>query len=216
MPEDQHARRPRPTSAWERRLIRLAADGDHNAQTELLARYEPLVRRVTRSLFLPGGDWQDIAQMARLAVLDAARCWDPRRGVPFSSFAHLCATREARMAVQSARAGKHQVLNRAFALDAGRADDEDGEPREEILSIAVVVAASRGDNDPVAKTIAREQLRGVVARSQTLSQLERRALAMAASDYSHREIAQTLCVGVRAVNNALQRARHKLAEPIAA
>jgi DNA-directed RNA polymerase specialized sigma24 family protein len=37
---------------------------------------------------------------------------------------------------------------------------------------------------------------------------------MAASDYAHREIAAELHVGVRAVNNAVQRARHKLANPV--
>jgi hypothetical protein len=36
-----------------------------------------------------------------------------------------------------------------------------------------------------------------------------------ANDHSHREIAATLHIRIRAVNNALQRARHKLREPIA-
>ena len=39
---------------------------------------------------------------------------------------------------------------------------------------------------------------------------------LASNDRSHTEIAATLHIRVRAVNNALQRARQKLREPIAA
>ncbi len=68
----------------------------------------------------------------------------------------------------------------------------------------------------MAKTLAREQLRALIARTRTLSPLERRALVLANNDHSHTEIAATLHIRVRAVNNALQRARHKLREPVAA
>ena len=90
------ADRPRPTTNWERRLIRSAGRGDAVAQARLLSLYEPMVRRIARRMFLPGGDRDDLAQEARVGVIDAARVWDPRRGVPFSSFAHLCAVREVR------------------------------------------------------------------------------------------------------------------------
>lgn len=67
----------------------------------------------------------------------------------------------------------------------------------------------------MAKTLAREQLRALIARTRTLSPLERRAL-MLDNDRSPTEIAATLHIRVRAVTNALQRARRKLREPLAA
>jgi RNA polymerase sporulation-specific sigma factor len=209
-----HSRgRPRPTSIWERRLIRAARNGDPVALTRLLSLYEPMVRRIARTLYLPGGDRDDLAQEARLGVIDAARSWDPARGVPFSSFAWLCAIREARMAVGAARARKHQILNSAFQLDRGPVDDAAvvGLPSGAWLPALSFTIAGRRDDEPEAKTLAREQLRSVVARTHTLTALERRAIGLAASDYTHGEIADELHVGVRAVNNALQRARHKLA-----
>ena len=69
------------------------------------------------------------------------------------------------------------------------------------------------DEDPVAKVIAREELGGIIGRVHTLSELERRALAMATAGHPYREIAPTLGIRIRAVNNALQRARRKLALP---
>jgi RNA polymerase sporulation-specific sigma factor len=130
------------------------------------------------------------------------RAWDPKRGVPFRSFAWLCATREARMAVNSARAGKHQPLNGARPLHA---TGDTGLPLGD-----TVEDTGRPDENPVAKAIAREQLQCIVDRASRLTALERRALALSANDCGHREIASALGVRQRAVNNALQRARRKL------
>jgi DNA-directed RNA polymerase specialized sigma24 family protein len=72
-----------------------------------------------------------------------------------------------------------------------------------------------GDHDPVAKLLAREQLRGLIARTRILTPLERRAVLLAANDHTHAEIAAALHIGPRAVTNALQRARDKLRDPLA-
>jgi RNA polymerase sporulation-specific sigma factor len=194
-------RRPAPTSLAERRLIRAAKRGDRAAQAELLGRYEPMVRQVARRFCLPGGDVDDLAQHARLAILDAVRDWDPRRRVPFRSFAWMCAVREAGMAVKSGLAGKHQPLNQASSLS---------ETGQDGLPLAETIAAGRPDDDPLEKLIAREELEFVLARLATLSRLERQALALSAGGWGYRDIAARLGVSLKAVNNALQRARRKL------
>jgi RNA polymerase sporulation-specific sigma factor len=175
-----------------------------------------MVRRIAHTLFLPGGDRDDLAQEARVGVIDAARTWDPHRGVPFSCFARLCAIREARMAVSSACSHKHQVLSRAWPLEPSVGRDDPSDLDREYLVPEVARVVGRRDDDPVAVTIAREQLDGVIGRMQSLTAMEREALVLAASDYTHREIADALQVRVRAVNNALQRARHKLGDAVAA
>jgi RNA polymerase sporulation-specific sigma factor len=126
--------------------------------------------------------------------------------VPFRSFAWLCAVRETRMAVNAARAGKHQPLNDARSLHPVAGDD--GHALEDTLE-----ATGCPDADPVAKTLAREQLREIRIRIRTLTDLERRALMLSANDHSHCDAAGALGVGERAVNNALQRARRKLLTP---
>lgn len=172
-----------------------------------------MVRHIAHRFFLPGGDREDLAQEARWGVTEAMRTWDSSRGVPFSSFAWLCATREARMAITCALAHKHRVLTTARSLDG----DADRVPVPHSVQLRsdearMPIAGAEGDKDPVAKTLARERLAEIVVRARGLSMLERQALAMATTDHSHREIATALCVGPRAVNNALQRARHKLRE----
>jgi RNA polymerase sporulation-specific sigma factor len=194
---------PAFTPLWEQRLIAAAKRGDRVAEAQLLDLYEPMVRRITGSLYLPGGEREDLAQEARLGILAAIRAWDPDRSVPFRCFAWLCAVREARMAVSAARAAKHQPLNHARSLHSPIA--EDGAPLEDTL-----VATGHPDDDPVAKTLARERLRGILDRARELTELERGALTLSANDHTHRDSARELGVGERAVNNALQRARRKL------
>ena len=192
------------TAIRERRLVRDAQRGDRAAEAGLLARYEPVARRIAMAQFMPGGERDDLAQYARLGILRAIHAWDPRRGVTFRWFVWLCAVREARMAVIAARAGKHQPLTGARSLHP-IVGGENGHALEDTLE-----ATGRPDTDPVAKAVARERLGEILARAHTLTDLERRALALSANDISHRECAGRLGVGERAVNNALQRARRKL------
>src|SRR3954462_10453920 len=124
----QAARRlPLPTTGSERRLILAARGGDATAQARVLSQYEPMMRLIARRLYLPGGEADALAQEARLGLVEAMRTWDPYRGVPFSNFAWLCATRDARNAVVTARTAKHHLLTTAAPLDrtAGSATEGD-------------------------------------------------------------------------------------------
>ena len=100
---------PAFTPLWEQRLICAAKRGDRVAEAQLLELYEPMVRRIAGSLYLPGGEREDLAQEARLGILAAIRAWDPGRSVPFRCFAWLCGLREANTAVNAARAAKHPM-----------------------------------------------------------------------------------------------------------
>jgi RNA polymerase sporulation-specific sigma factor len=201
------SRAPSPqTPTWERRLIRAARRGDRAAESELLTLYEPMVRCITAALYLPGGERDDLDQEARVGILQAIRDWDPERRVPFRCFAWLCAVREARMAVNAARARKHQPLNSARPLHA--VDGDDGPALQDTIE-----ATGCPDDDPVAKTLGRERLRRILERVPSLTELERGAVVLSASHHTRRQTAASLGVRERAVNNALQRARKKLAEP---
>src|SRR4051812_21427137 len=195
-------RRSGPTSLAERRLIRAARRGDRAAQAELLRRHEPMVRHVARCFRLPGGDTDDLEQHVRLAILDAARDWDPKRQVPFRAFAWICAVRAARLAVKAALAGKHRPINQALALTGAGAGG---------LPLAETIAdTTRPDDDPLEKAVAREELEGILARLDMLSPFERQVLALSLNGCEYREIAARLQASLKAVNNALQRARRKL------
>jgi len=187
--------------------------------------YEPLIGAIVASLRLPCGcERADIAQEARLGLLQAIRAWQPARG-PFRAFAALCARNHALKALDAAGARKHQLLSRARSLD-------DHEPRAKaplkLLENTVGAAGVPGesqfnaplgeqlpatgtDGDPLRIVIAREQLDAVIAARQTMTTCERQALAGMLNDKSQRQLAAELGWSRKTVMLAQRRAREKLA-----
>src|SRR3954466_15085421 len=183
-------RRSGPTSLAERRLIRAARRADRAAQAELRRRHEPMVRHVACCFRLPGGDTNDLEQQVRLAILDAARDWDPKRRGPFRAFAWVCPGPPARPPVKSALAAKHGPVNQALALTAAGPGG---------LPLAETIAdTTRPDDDPPAKAIAREELERILARLDMLSPFERDVLALSVNGCEYREIAARLETSLKA------------------
>lgn len=207
--------RAAPTSSTERWLIQAAKAGDRQAENYLVRSYEPLLRSITRRFYLPGGQSADLVQEARVGVVQAIKAWDPSRRVPFASFAALCARRNVRMAVTAAYAHKHEPLNDAERLlgrepiplkvaeEGGRAVRR----RHEAFRRALAPESSA----PQSVAEVHERLVAIRASLPLLSHLERCSLIMAQAGCSHREIAAQVGADEKAVNNALQRVRHKLA-----
>ncbi|HEY2595277.1 MAG TPA: sigma-70 family RNA polymerase sigma factor, partial [Chloroflexota bacterium] len=204
----------------EETLVCAAQDGDWYAQSELLRRYEPLVRHTVGMLRLPCRcDRDDIAQEARLALVGAIRGWQSRRG-PFPAFAEQCVRTKTANALASARARKHQVLSRAASLEWAPAggspvalallDDEDGAARRTEHRPRLVTRLP-AQNDPATAVLVREQLAAVCTAVPTLSANERTAMAGALNGKPQRQIATEMGCTVKAVSQSLRRARAKLA-----
>jgi RNA polymerase sigma factor (sigma-70 family) len=220
--------RPGGTASVNQRALLLAAKNDHNpALEELMRCYEPLIGAIVASLRLPCGcERADVAQEARLGLLQAIRAWQPARG-PFRAFAALCARNQALKALDAAGARKHQLLSRARSLD-------DHEPRakaplkllENTMPAAGVrepgesqlnaplgeqLPSTSTDADPLRIVIAREQLDAVIAARQTMTACERHVLAGMLNDKSQRQLAAELGWSRKTVMLAQRRAREKLA-----
>jgi RNA polymerase sporulation-specific sigma factor len=206
MSTKQRSDPPAFTPLWEQRLIAAAKRGDHVAESQMLDLYEPMVRRITGSLYLPGGEREDLAQEARLGILAAIRAWDPGRCVPFRCFAWLCAVREARMAVSAARAARagRSTVHAPWTLRSPR----------------TACRCRTGSSPPGTPTTIPWPRRSAASGCEPCSMAHVRSLsssaghALSANDCRHRDSARVLGVGERAVNNALQRARRKLAGPV--
>ena len=227
--------RPRDTASLNQHALLLAAKhDDHPALEELMRCYEPLIGAIVASLRLPCGcERADVAQEARLGLLQAIRAWQPARG-PFRAFAALCARNQALKALDAAGARKHQLLSRARSLD-------DHEPRanaplnllENTVAAAGVrepgesqfsaplgeqLASTSTDADPLRIVIAREQLDAVIAARQTMTTCERRVFTGMLNDKSQRQLAAELGWSRKTVMRAQRSAREKLAahQPLAA
>ena len=183
-----------------------------------LETFRPLAYAIARDYFLPGADVDDVRQEAMIGVWKALRDYRPDAGTTLRSFVAICVRRQCISAVKTATRAKHEVLNRAVYADRPVAGEED-----ELTQLDMLVAPGA---DPARIVEDREQLAellDVVAHD--LSPLERRALIGLANGLSYEELREdaselrsrsggpSTSVAPKSIDNALQRARRKLADP---
>ncbi len=165
--------------------------------TEILRRFEPLLREIASDYYLPGGNREDLLQEARIALTRAYESYDPDYDVPFSAFAALCVRRQLQDHVRQQRRKKHEILNESNSLEEVKVRPPSDAP------------------DPESQLLAMETLEFLQeVASESLTELEQQALAGYLADESYREMAQRLGKDEKAIDNALARARQKIAREI--
>jgi len=183
-------------------LLQLSSSGDRDAEEVLVERYMRTVLACARPLVLAGGDTEDLVQEGMFGLLSAIRRYDPDAGATFRTFAELCIRSRLLSAVKSASRLKHFPLNDGMSLEQ-LSDDSSAQlsavPENFRYSPEVLVLARES----------REELYS--AFSKCLSKLERNVLVLYLDGYSYREIAERLGKESKAIDNAVQRIRRKLA-----
>ena len=183
-------------------LLKLVTDGDRFAEEILVDRYLQLVRACARPLFLAGGDSDDLIQEGMFGLLSAIRQFDPETGASFRTFAEHCIRMRLLSAVKSASRLKHLPLNERVSLEQ-LSDD----PSSQISALPEVFR-----QNPEDLVLARERTEELYAVfSQCLSRLEKSVLTLFLEGDSYRSIAEKLGKDEKAVDNAVQRIRRKLA-----
>ena len=183
-------------------LQSLAVSGDREAEEALCERYMRLVRKCSRPLFLAGGSGEDLIQEGMIGLLSAIRKFDPEGGSSFHYFAEICIYRRLLSAIKSASNTKHLPLNDGLSLEQ-LSEDSDSQ-----LSATPEVFRQ----DPEDLVLARESKEELYAAfSRCLSKMENSVLSFYLDGLSYREIAARLSKDEKAVDNAVQRIRRKLA-----
>ena len=183
-------------------LQAMAAAGDRGAEEALSERYMRLVRICARPLFLAGGSSEDLIQEGMIGLLSAIRSFDPESGSSFHTFAEICIRTRLLSAVKSASRKKHLPLNDGLSLE--QLSEDSGS------QLSATPEVFRQDpEDLVLARESKEELYAVLSRC--LSKMENRVLEFYLDGLSYREIAARLGKDEKAVDNAVQRIRRKLA-----
>ena len=183
-------------------LQAMAAAGDRGAEEALSERYMRLVRVCARPLFLAGGSSEDLIQEGMIGLLSAIRQFDAQSGASFHTFAELCIRSRLLSAVKSASRKKHLPLNDGLSLE--QLSEDSGS------QLSATPEVFRQDpEDLVLARESKEELYAVLSRC--LSKMENRVLEYYLDGLSYREIAARLGKDEKAVDNAVQRIRRKLA-----
>ena len=113
-------------------LISVLRDGDKEAIDILLEKYKSMVLGKAKSMYILGGDSDDLIQEGMLGLFKAVRDYDCGRDVSFKTFAQLCVNRQLYTAVKASGRKKHLPLNSAISLSQP-VREKDGEESEEDL-----------------------------------------------------------------------------------
>ncbi len=184
-------------------LVMAIQGGSDSALDVLMRRHKDLVRMRAGSFFLMGGERDDLLQEGMIGLLKAVGDFDPDARSSFRAFAGICITRQMLTAIKHATRKKHQPLNSYLPL-CSSVKGSDGDFFSERF-------VSGLQWDPLDCLLAAEQARTVkkITRDR-LSQLELTVLRSYAAGKSYQDIALQLNCEVKAVDNALQRAKRKV------
>jgi len=184
-------------------LLKLSSEGNSEAEEQLAMRYSKLVRICARPLFLAGADSEDLIQEGMFGLLSAIRQYEPTHSASFKTYAELCIKSRLLSAIKSASRLKHIPLNDGISLDS--LTDESQASLSDYTELF-----RRATEDQV---LARENKKELYSSfSNCLSKLEKNVLIHYLDGQSYSEIAMLLGKDSKAVDNAVQRIRRKLAQ----
>ena len=104
-------------------LIHQCRLGDQAALDTIMNKYKPLVIKKARSMFLIGGETEDLIQEGMIGLFKAVRDFELDKSVSFYTFSKLCIERQIYSAVTTAGRMKHSPLNGYISLS--QTDDFD-------------------------------------------------------------------------------------------
>ncbi len=172
-------------------LVLLAREENEEAFVLLVTRCMPLLQHLASTYRSLQFDCEDLIQEGLLALLSAVRTYQVRKAVAFRTYVYSCA--------------RNRMISALRQTDA-RANERLVEQDEPYLP------AEDGQGDPAVMLLRREELEDLRSRlRKLLTPIEYRVLLLYLGAYSYNEIAARLHIGVKAVDNALQRLRRKLA-----
>ena len=92
-------------------LISRFKNGESEILDYLMEKYKNMVRKKARTMFLIGGENDDLIQEGMIGLFKAVRDYQPDRDAAFQTFASICVDRQIYNAIQSSNRQKHQPLN---------------------------------------------------------------------------------------------------------
>lgn len=171
-------------------LMKRLRDGEAGIMEYLLNKYKPLVKKRARTMYLIGGENDDLIQEGMIGLFRAISNYREEEG-SFYAFAELCIARQMYTAVEASNRRKHEPLNTYVSLD-----EEPQIPSEQ---------------NPEELLIDQENLENRYDQiHRRLSSLEKLVLELYLEGKTYGQIASVIGKNEKAVDNSIQRLKKKL------
>lgn len=192
-------------SADEELILRLR-DGETQIMDYICDKYKDMVRVKAKSMFILGGDNEDLIQEGMIGLFKAVRDYDCGRDASFHTFADLCISRQMYTAVQASKRQKHIPLNTYVSLYGDDAAQEESGQRSLVESLTNQAGLS-----PEELFLDKERVQYLEERiDQELSSFEKQVLDLYLTGMRYSQIARVLGRDEKSTDNALQRLKGKI------
>ena len=183
-------------------LISRFKNGESEILDYLMEKYKNMVRKKARTMFLIGGENDDLIQEGMIGLFKAVRDYQPDKDATFQTFASICVDRQIYNAIQSSNRQKHQPLNSYVSLS-----EQDGENEEHLGDTWV--------ENPESIIIDQENVENLEQEiTTTLSPMENQVLEYYLAGNGYGEIAELMGKTPKSIDNALRRIRTKIKEQL--
>ena len=192
----------------ESELLQRAQNGDNEAVEILMQKYKSVVRKKARTLFMIGGDQDDLTQEGMIGLFKAIRDYNQDKEASFSTFAELCISRQLYSAVKSSNRMKNLPLNTYVSIysPAYTKENEDGDG-----NFMVDQSMEALEMSPEEIFIDRETVDNLMEKIyKNLSNLEKQVFTFYMDGMTYQEIARRLDKQPKSIDNALQRIKTKV------
>ncbi len=187
-------------------LIDRLRGGDSRITDYIMDKYKNLVRSKAKSMYILGGDNEDLIQEGMIGLFKAIRDYDCGRDASFYTFADLCISRQMYTAVQASHRQKHWPLNTYVSLYGSNSSQGDSEEME----LAEALSPDK-DQNPETLFIDRERVEYLEGQiDKELSCFEKQVLDLYLTGMSYSQIARVLGREEKSTDNALQRLKSKI------
>ena len=188
-------------------IIESVREGSHGGTEELFDRYKDVVRSIASTMFLIGGETEDLIQEGMNGLFKAVQEYDPGRDASFGTFARLCITRQIYSAVKASGRKKHLPLNSYISLYEQTGSEDEGGRQLEMMD--ALMASDRMNPEQVVLSKEKsEELEQAIDKE--LSTFEKNVLELFVTGMSYSDIADVLGKNEKSTDNAIQRIRGKL------
>ena len=191
----------------DEQLIDRLRGGEGEISEYICEKYKNLVRSKAKSMFILGGDTEDLIQEGMIGLFKAVRDYDSGRDASFYTFAELCISRQLYTAVQAAGRKKHLPLNSYVSLYGNEDGERKGKEQEELLE-EISDSARLNPEELFLDRERTEYLENAIEKE--LSPFEKQVLDLYLTGMSYSEIARVLGREEKSTDNALQRLKGKI------
>ena len=191
-------------------IIDKIREDDKEALEFLLNKYKYLVTKQTRTLYLIGGDSDDLIQEGMIGLYKAIRDFKGTQISRFSYFANICIASQLCNAIKASNRLKNMPLNSSISFSA-TVYDNNGENEMGNLTYNDVISSER--MNPEKMLLDKENVKSLRYRVlKELSKFETDVFNLYLDGISYTRIGKILGKEPKSIDNAIQRIKTKVSK----